>query len=516
MTQTASPAMQAQLALLARQFAEQLPARLARMRQLLDGLDAAGWESQSGEELHRMAHSLAGAGGTLGMAGVGDAARRLEQTLKPIVQGQARFEACRGEIAARMAGLAAAMAAAAGGEPSAVAGDDRPRAPTPAATMAVRPMRVLVVDDDAIGRGLLDAFLRADGHEVITAVDGVEGVRRFQECQPDLVFMDVLMPNMDGYEAARRIKAACGKAFVPLIFLTALHDEDDLARCIASGGDDFIVKPYNRVLLKAKLIAMQRIRELHQELARYQQRTAEEIELSKHLFDAVTNRNPRLEAVRHWRSSVGHFSGDLLLYERSPTGRLLLMFGDFTGHGLSAAIASVPVSDLFYDLVADEVSLPDLTLAINRKLKGLLPVGHFCAAMLVAIDPAAGSLEVWNGGIPGVYALDAWCDIRHRVASGHPPLGILGDRGFDPYPERLDFAPGDSLLCFSDGLNEVGNAGGEMLGLAGAEALFPGDPDELLERLRQGVNRHLDGIEAQDDISVLQVEPDRLGHDAPD
>jgi CheY-like chemotaxis protein/HPt (histidine-containing phosphotransfer) domain-containing protein len=508
MTESSTASFQAQLAQLARQFADQLPGRLARMRQLLEALGAAGWQAEPGEELHRIAHSLAGAGGTLGMPEVGQAARRMEQTLKPVVQGQARFDDLRGEVAARLAELAAAIPA------DRTATDAQPVSPPAQALPAdIRPMKVLVVDDDAIGRGLLDALLRADGHEVVTAVDGVDAVARFQECQPDLVFMDVLMPNMDGYEAARRIKAGCGKAFVPLIFLTALQDEDDLARCIASGGDDFIVKPYNRILLKAKLIAMQRIRELHQELARHQQRTAEEIELSKHLFDAVTNRNPRLEAVRHWRSSVGHFSGDLLLYERSPTGRLRLMFGDFTGHGLSAAIASVPVSDLFYALVADEASLPDLTLAINRKLKDLLPVGHFCAAMLVGIDPAKATLEVWNGGIPGVYLLDAWCDIRHRVASAHPPLGILGDRGFDPYPERFEFAPGDSLLCFSDGLNEVADARGEMLGLAGAEALFPGDAEELLERLRQGVDRHLGGLDAQDDISVLQLEPDRLGAD---
>jgi serine phosphatase RsbU (regulator of sigma subunit) len=315
---------------------------------------------------------------------------------------------------------------------------------------------------------------------------------------------------MDGYEAATRIKAACGNEFVPLIFLTALHEEEDLARCIASGGDDFIVKPYNRVLLKAKLIAMHRIRELQKELARYQQRTAEEIALSHHVFAAVTNRNPEIDGVQHWQSAVGHFSGDLLLYGWSPAGRLLVLFGDFTGHGLSAALAAVPVSDLFYALVEDEVSLPDLILAINRKLKSVLPVGHYCAAVLADVDPARQRIGLWNGGIPGAYLLDAAGGIRRAIPSSKLPLGIIGDRGFDAEPEAITYQHGDGLLCFSDGLSEARPAHGDMFGQGAVEAQFAGGQAGLIDRLKSSLGRHLDGSQAEDDISVVLISPDRF------
>ena len=500
-----STSFQAQLAAMSRQFASQLPGRIAEMRGLLDRLHGAGPDPADLETLHRMAHSLAGSAGSFGLPEVGAAARRMESALKPVALGEQPYTDRQVDIQDLFQRLADAVA----GHPA------PPLIPAaPPATAAgpaspdiapARPIRILVVDDDAFSRQLLTALLQGDGHEVVTAADGATGLQRFVETEPDLVFMDVMMPGMDGYEAARRIKQACGNQFVPLIFLTALQAEDDLARCIASGGDDFIVKPYNRLLLRAKLMAMQRIRELHQELARYQQRTAEEIELARHAFDAVTLRNPRLEAIRFWQRPMGQFSGDLLLYGLSPAGRLLLLFGDFTGHGLSAAIAAVPVADLFYGLVADEVSLPDLTLAINRKLKDILPSGHFCAALLIDLDPARGRLLLWNAGIPAVYVLDNAGQIRHRCPSSKLPLGILGDKGFDASPETFRFAAGDALLCFSDGVDEARNSQGAMLGLEQAERFFPGPADQVVARIIDGLTTFMAGAEPDDDISILSV-----------
>jgi CheY-like chemotaxis protein len=499
----AGASFQAQLAAMSRQFAEQLPGRLAEMQALLAKLQQEV-DPERLETLHRMAHSLAGSAGSFGLPEVGKAARQLETCLKPVAHGEQALPDRHLDIwhlLEQLADAVAGRAATAAFVPGTVAPETR----APDISLA-SPSRILVVDDDAFSRQLLTTLLEGDGHEVISAADGEAGVARFTETQPDLVFMDVMMPVMDGYEAASRIKQACGNQFVPLIFLTALQAEEDLARCIASGGDDFIVKPYNRLLLRAKLLAMQRIRDLHRELARYQQQTAEEIELARHAFDAVTQRNPKLASIHFWQRPVGQFSGDLLLYGLSPTGRLLLLFGDFTGHGLSAAIAAVPVADLFYGLVEDEVSLPDLTLAINRKLRDILPAGHFCAALMIDFDPARQHLEIWNGGIPAVYVLDGEGRIRHRCPSSKLPLGIIGDRGFDPRPERVDYAAGDALLCFSDGVNETCNHRGEMLGIGGAEHLFPGPSSQLLNRLINGLAEFMAGTEQTDDVSILSLD----------
>ena len=91
-------------------------------------------------------------------------------------------------------------------------------------------MRILVVDDQAPNRGLLSYILEDDGHEVLEATDGESGVAQFQSVAPDLVLMDVAMPGMDGYEAARTMKANADDRHVPIIFLTAHSDEASLSR----------------------------------------------------------------------------------------------------------------------------------------------------------------------------------------------------------------------------------------------------------------------------------------------
>ena len=154
--------------------------------------------------------------------------------------------------------------------------------------------KVLVADDDIPNRLILQAILEKQGYKVLLADDGLQAVEVFRREQPDLVLMDINMPQMDGYEATQEIKSISGEAFVPVIFLTATTDSEGLAKCVESGGDDFLTKPYNRVLLQARIDALLRIRELyntvqHQrnELASHQKRLDRERQLAKRLFSNI-------------------------------------------------------------------------------------------------------------------------------------------------------------------------------------------------------------------------------------
>jgi PleD family two-component response regulator len=127
----------------------------------------------------------------------------------------------------------------------------------------VRRLKILVADDTDTDRMILESILRKEGHEVILARDGVEAVAVYETSRPDIVLLDALMPEMDGFDAARRIKQLAGDELVPIIFLTSLSDTESLVRCLDAGGDDFLSKPYNRVILQAKIKAFNRMRELH-------------------------------------------------------------------------------------------------------------------------------------------------------------------------------------------------------------------------------------------------------------
>jgi len=124
---------------------------------------------------------------------------------------------------------------------------------------------------------ILQAIVRKQGHQVITAKDGVEAVEKFQQESPEIVLLDALMPRMDGFEAAPKIKELAGNSLIPIIFLTSLTDAESLAKCLEAGGDDFLSKPYSRIILKAKINSFNRMRLNHQQL----QATLQDLERSQ-------------------------------------------------------------------------------------------------------------------------------------------------------------------------------------------------------------------------------------------
>lgn len=127
-------------------------------------------------------------------------------------------------------------------------------------------LHILVVDDTATNRQILAVFLKKLGHVVTMAEDGAQAVSLFAAKPFDLVIMDVMMPVMDGYEATRRIKAMCGERWVPVIFLSALDKDENLVAGLEAGGDDYLPKPINFVVLEAKLRSLTRTLVLRREL----------------------------------------------------------------------------------------------------------------------------------------------------------------------------------------------------------------------------------------------------------
>ncbi len=119
-------------------------------------------------------------------------------------------------------------------------------------------MKVLAVDDNRTNLHILQVFLKKLGHDVILAENGEEAVRRFTADAPDLVLLDIMMPVMDGFEAARRIKGMRRERWTPVIFLSALNRDENLVEGLDAGADDYLTKPINFVVLEAKLRSVQR------------------------------------------------------------------------------------------------------------------------------------------------------------------------------------------------------------------------------------------------------------------
>ena len=120
-------------------------------------------------------------------------------------------------------------------------------------------MKILVVDDSPTIRAAMKGLLERMGHTVVEANDGEQALQMYRQDRPGLVLIDVVMPVMDGYEAARHMRETSAEEWVPIIFLSSKEADQDLDRAIEAGGDDYLVKPVSFVVLNAKIRALQRI-----------------------------------------------------------------------------------------------------------------------------------------------------------------------------------------------------------------------------------------------------------------
>ncbi len=334
-------------------------------------------------------------------------------------------------------------------------------------------MQVLIVDDIPVNRKVLCQMLSTHDYEVIEAEDGHQAIECFQKVHPDLVLMDIRMPGVDGYQAACTIKELSGQEYTPIIFVTALKPEMALSKALESGGDDFISKPINLEILNSKIKAHLRIREMSHRLSAENRRLSHEQALVGHFFENTLKQSyldPTI--IRHKISPMTVFNGDLLLAERSPNGGLFVLLGDFTGHGLTAAMGTMPVALVFFAMARKGAALAELAREINHKLRALMPSEMFFAAALLELSADGRSVTAWAGGMPTGYVCDPEGGLKSQIPSRHLPLGILGDDAFNSSTQVLSVEKGDRIYLCTDGLIEACSPEGESFGAERLEGLL--------------------------------------------
>lgn len=388
---------------------------------------------------------------------------------------------------------------------------------------AFKGLRVLIADDNVSDRLILEAILKKQEHVVLSAIDGVEAVEIFRHEQPDIVLLDALMPNMDGFEAAKQIKSLAAENLVPIIFLTSLTDATALADCLEAGGDDFLSKPYNRIILHAKIQAFARMRRLNEtvmvqrdEISIHMDRLIREQEVAKVVFDNIAHPGCiNAKNIKYLLSPMAVFNGDMALAARKPSGGMYVLLGDFTGHGLPAAIGAMPASEIFYGMTLKGFSIQEILKEINKKLNNILPTGVFCCCCMVDISFRKKRARLWVGGLPDIFIYRPSNKTITRVKSRHLPLGVLSSEKFITNIDVYEMEYGDKIFLWSDGIHEAMNTEGEMFGDERLLEVFENNQcsDDLFDEIITGVDAFTGAKDQDDDhtlVEVAIVSPDAL------
>jgi CheY-like chemotaxis protein len=378
--------------------------------------------------------------------------------------------------------------------------------------MPMRPTRrgsALIADDELSNRVILKTLLKKLGYEVLQAENGAQAIDLFEAHRPVLVMMDIMMPVMDGYEAALKIKQLSGNRFVPIIFLTAITDEAALTRCIDVGGDDYLTKPYSHMILSAKVQAMERIRYLHDNLHLLYSHMQRDEAIAEQVFSgAVVADNVALEFIRTFQKPASVFSGDVLLTAFSPSRDLHVMLGDFTGHGLSAALGALPTSEVFRSMTAKGFQPKQILHAINQKLHSLMPTGMFLAAQFIKVNHNLDYVTVINCGMPDLFILDDHEHrIKHIIHSHSLPLGILEELEDNKTCLHIEIVPGDRILLATDGVTEARNLRGDYFGHQRFKQSIADSQgrDYVLEQIIEDMNLFCGNAAQDDDITLAEI-----------
>jgi DNA-binding response OmpR family regulator len=132
--------------------------------------------------------------------------------------------------------------------------------------MTAQRSKILVVDDTEPNLRLLRALLTGAGYEVVTAPCGTDGIAAATRENPDLILLDIMMPDLTGFDVCQRLRASAETRRTPIVFLTALHEMEDHMRAVEVGGDDVLTKPINKLELLLRVKSLLRLRELMGEL----------------------------------------------------------------------------------------------------------------------------------------------------------------------------------------------------------------------------------------------------------
>jgi class 3 adenylate cyclase len=175
------------------------------------------------------------------------------------------------------------------------------------------PPRILVVDDTPENLEIITMRLQAHGYDIVTAVDGEDALDKVTASTPDLVLLDIMMPKLDGIAVTKRLKADQSLPFIPIVLLTAKADSKDIVVGLDAGGDDYLTKPVDHGQLMARVRAMLRIKELHDEV---QKKTQELASLNSTLEARVAEQVTEIERVSRLKRFLSPQVADMIVSSR--------------------------------------------------------------------------------------------------------------------------------------------------------------------------------------------------------
>jgi phosphoserine phosphatase RsbU/P len=390
-------------------------------------------------------------------------------------------------------------------------------------------VKALVVDDAPDIRIFVRTLLEKWGYETDVASEGLEGFAKLKDSDIPLLVCDWMMPGMSGPELCRAVREAELGRYVYVILLTGRSEKADLVEGLNAGADDFLSKPIDAPVLKARLRVAERILSLEQRLSEQNRQLRDSRNRLEQAYDQIqtdlkaaarvqrqmlpTSDRPVLPLHAEWMFlPAAQVSGDNFNFFELTANLIGFYHLDVSGHGIPAALLSASLSRSLVPgggpgvaVKADFLDPARFLADLNRQLGS--PDGEVEKYATIAygtIDKRSGEVEIALAGHPHPIVLRHCGKIEYLTAGGLP-VGMFPEVTYEPQRLRLD--PGDRLILYSDGVTECENVGGDAFGEAQLEAIAISSTcasaPQLTEAIGASLREWRGPGDFEDDISVL-------------
>jgi len=384
--------------------------------------------------------------------------------------------------------------------------------------------RILIVDDEPLNVDYLQQELEGPEYETLTASDGQEALEGVPSGRPDLILLDIMMPQMDGFEVLRRLKADAGSRSIPVIIISAATDMASVVRGIQLGAEDFLPKPFEPTLLRARFSSSLEKKRLHDLEQVYRKGLERELDIAREIQQGfLPAEMPKLEGweLAAYFQAAREVAGDFYDAFVLPGGRLVFLVGDVCGKGVGAALFMTLFRSLLRapfttGLLADAVGSLSPTEGLQKvvsftsnyvcEIHG--EANMFATLFLGIIDPQDGTLTYVNCGNEAALLLSGG-SLTELGPTG-PVMGVIPEARFTARQTRMQKE--DLLVAFTDGIPDAMNPDEALFGkerLAALVGAGAASAANLIERIRAQVELFVGEARQFDDITLLAIKRER-------
>ncbi|MGB9473822.1 MAG: fused response regulator/phosphatase [Candidatus Udaeobacter sp.] len=320
---------------------------------------------------------------------------------------------------------------------------------------------ILIVDDDALSRKILGQVLTSAGYNCQACGNGDEALKMIHANPPSLLLLDFDMPGPNGAEVLKELRSDEHHtvAQVPAIMLTAHGSEESEISCLQAGADDFVTKPVNAAVLRARIETQLRLRSMrrqlekqNQELERWRRDLERDLAAARITQQSLIPQKPLTmpgwEIAAYYRPLI-QVGGDIYGWVRMKDGRILFWIADGSGHGAAAALFTTLAKLIFHQGSVEQDTPARVMEAVNKDFRSIFGGRSFMTAMCVALNHVTGNANIVGAGHPPLLIVRR-DGATESIASVAPPLGLVEHP--DYVETTLNFEAGDAFLMYTDGL----------------------------------------------------------------